>query len=306
MNTKKKGGSFRTAGETIIAKACRTVPGFAKTYQTFERAQTLGQRSKSTIKNYGRSLAKVALHFGIDPVHLSIEQINDFLYSMLKTCTSPSKSYFRHTVYGLKCLFKIMGKQEKALKMPPVRDSETMPVVLSAQEVKALLSKTQNLKHRVLIGLLYGSGLRMNEARKVKIVDLDVQRLQLRVVQGKGRKDRYVVLSKLLVKGIAQYLAKENPQVYLFNGQTPAEPMGERSIQWIINEAVERAGIKKATTCHTLRHSFATHLLENGVDLFSIKEQLGHARIETTLVYLHIAQVTPKAVKSPLDIIYQQ
>jgi integrase/recombinase XerD len=113
-------------------------------------------------------------------------------------------------------------------------------------------------------------------------------------------------LSKLLVKGITEYLAKEKPQVYLFNGQTPGEPMGERSIQWIINEAVERAGIKKPTTCHTLRHTFATHLLENGVDLFSIKEQLGHARIETTLVYLHIAQFTPKGVKSPLDDLYKQ
>lgn len=306
MNTKKNSGSFRTKGETIIAKACRTVPGFAETYQTFERTLTLRQRSKSAMQNYGRSIAKVALHFGIDPVDLSIEQINDFLYTMLKTSTSPSKSYFRHTVYGLKCLFKIMGKEEKALKMPPIRNNETVPVVLSGDEIRRLLSLTANLKHRVLIGLLYGSGLRMNEARKVKIVDLDSQRLQLRVVQGKGRKDRYVVLSKLLVKGISEYLAKEKPQVYLFNGQTPGEPMGERSIQWIINEAVERAGIKKPTTCHTFRHTFATHLLENGADLFSIKEQLGHARIETTLVYLHIAQFTPKRVKSPLDDLYKQ
>lgn len=306
MNTKKNSGSFRTKGETIIAKACRTVPGFAETYQTFERTLTLRQRSKSAMQNYGRSIAKVALHFGMDPVDLSIEQINDFLYTMLKTSTSPSKSYFRHTVYGLKCLFKIMGKEEKALKMPPIRNNETVPVVLSGDEIRRLLSLTANLKHRVLIGLLYGSGLRMNEARKVKIVDLDSQRLQLRVVQGKGRKDRYVVLSKLLVKGISEYLAKEKPQVYLFNGQTPGEPMGERSIQWIINEAVERAGIKKPTTCHTFRHTFATHLLENGADLFSIKEQLGHARIETTLVYLHIAQFTPKRVKSPLDDLYKQ
>jgi len=306
MNTQKKRGSFRTGGETIIAKACRTVPGFAATYQTFERTLTLRQRSKSAMQNYGRSIAKVAIHFGTDPVDLSMEQINDFLYAMLQSSTSPSKSYFRHTVYGLKCLFKIMGKQEKALKMPPIRNNETVPVVLSCEEVKRMLSITRNLKHRVLIGLLYGSGLRMNEARKVKIADIDAERLQVRIVQGKGRKDRYVVLSQLLVRGIKHYLSQEKPQVYLFNGQTPGEPMGERSIQWIINEAVERAGIQKPTTCHTLRHTFATHLLENGADLFSIKEQLGHARIETTLVYLHIAQFTPKRVKSPLDTLYQQ
>jgi integrase/recombinase XerD len=305
MKSKKNPrGSFRNKGETIIAKACRTVPGFAKTYETFERNMTLRQRSKSAMTNYARSIAKVALHFGIDPIDLSIEQINDFLYALLKQSSSPSKSYFRHTVYGLKCLFKMMGKQEKALKMPPVRDSETVPVILSAEEVKNLLATTTNLKHRVLIALLYGSGLRMNEARKVKIVDIDTQRLQLRVVQGKGRKDRYVVLSKILTKGIAQYLAQEKPQVFLFNGLTPGKPMGERSIQWIINEATERAGIQKPTTCHTLRHTFATHLIENGADLFSVKEQLGHSRIETTLVYLHIAQVTPKNVKSPLDTLY--
>jgi site-specific recombinase XerD len=304
MNTEKKRGSFRTQGETIIARACKTVPGFAATYQTFERSMTLDQRSKSAMTNYARAVAKVALHFGVDPVDLSIEQINDYLYSMLKSDTSPSKSYYRHTVYGLKCLFKTMGKPDKALKMPPVRDSETVPVVLSCQEIRTLLMKTSNLKHRVMIGLLYGSGLRMNEARKVKIVDIDTQRLQVRVVQGKGRKDRYTVLSKLLVKGIHEYLAKEKPQVYLFNGLTPGKPMGERSIQWIINEAVERAGIQKPTTCHTLRHTFATHLLESGTDLFSIKEQLGHSRIDTTLVYLHIAQVTPKSVKSPLDTLY--
>jgi site-specific recombinase XerD len=303
MNTSRKSGSFRTKGETIITRACKAVPGFAATWQKFEQSMTLRQRSKSAITNYGRSVAKVALHFGTDPIELSLEQINDFLYAVLKT-SSPSKSYFRHTVYGLKSLFRIMGKPDKALKMPPVRNSETMPVVLSGAEVKSILKTTANLKHRVLIGLLFGSGLRMNEARKLKIADIDFHRFQLRIVQGKGRKDRYVVLSRLLVKGIKDYLAREKPQVYLFNGQQPGEPMGERSIQWIINEAVERAGIQKPTTCHTFRHTFATHLLENGADLFSIKEQLGHARIETTLVYLHIAQVSPKMVKSPLDILY--
>lgn len=306
MNIKSKSGSFRTTGPTIIALACSQVPGFAKTYSAFVRTLTVRQRSSSAIENYARSIAKVTLHFKIDPLDLSIEQINDYLYQMLKNSTSPSKSYFRHTVYGLKCLYKMMGKEEKALKMPPIPKEEKMPVVLAAQEVKQMLRLTKNVKHRVLIALLYGSGLRMNEARKLKIVDIDLQRLQIRIVRGKGRKDRYVVLSKLLAKGITSYLNDEKPQVYLFNGQEAGEPMGERTIQWVINEAVERAGIQKQVTCHTLRHTFATHLLENGTDLFSIKEQLGHAHIDTTLVYLHIAQVSPKNVKSPLDTLYGQ
>jgi integrase/recombinase XerD len=157
MNTKKNSGSFRTSGETIIARECRTVPGFTETYQTLERTLTLRQCSKSAMQNYGRSIANVALHFGIYPVDLSIEQINDFLYAMLKTNTSPNKSYLRHTVYGLKCLFKIMGNQEKALKMPPIRDNDTMPVVLSKQEIKRLLSLTANLKYLVF----HWAGLRL-------------------------------------------------------------------------------------------------------------------------------------------------
>ena len=303
MKQQSERGSFRTKGETIITKAIRTVPGFDETYRKFKQQLVLKQRSKSAVLNYGRAIAKVAIHFGMDPLHLSIEQINDFLYALLKN-SSPSKSYFRHTVYGLKCLFRINGKEAKALQMPPVKDPDTLPVVLSKNEIKRLLSCTTNPKHRVLLALLYSSGLRMNEARTLKITDLDSDRMQIRVRQGKGRKDRYVVFSKLLLKGLRDYYRKDHPQVYLFNGNTPGKPLGERSIQWIIGEAIEKAGIQKQATCHTLRHSFATHLLENGVDLFSIKEQLGHVRIDTTLVYLHIAQLSPKAVKSPLDTLY--
>lgn len=305
MKKQKSGGSFRTKGETIVAKAIRTVPGFGDTYRKFEQQITLEQGSKSALQNYGRSIAKIANHFGVDPLHLGLDQINDYLYTLLKT-SSPSKSYFRHTVYGLKSLYRMFGLQSKALQMPPIKDPETLPVVLSKEEVKKLLSCTENLKHRVMLALLYSSGLRMNEARTLRINDIDSDRMQIHVRMGKGRKDRYVVLSELLLKGLRDYYRKERPEVYLFNGHTPGKPMGERSIQWIINEAVEKAGIQKPATCHTLRHSFATHLLENGVDLFSIKEQLGHARIDTTLVYLHIARVSPKTVKSPLDTLYRK
>jgi integrase/recombinase XerD len=303
MKKQSKSGSFRSKGETIVVKAIRTVPGFGDTYRKFEQQLVLMQRSKSASQNYGRSLAKLAIHFQIDPLNLGIEQINDFLYNLLKT-SPPSKSYFRHTVYGLKCLYRIFGKDVKALQMPPVKDPDTLPVVLSKPEVKKLLACTTNIKHKVMLGLLYGSGLRMNEARMLRISDIDSDRMQIHVRMGKGRKDRYVILSGLLLKGLREYFRKERPQMFLFNGHTPGQPMGERSIQWIINEAVQKSGIQKPATCHTLRHSFATHLLENGVDLFSIKEQLGHARIDTTLVYLHIAQVSPKTVKSPLDTLY--
>jgi len=248
----------------------------------------------------------MTLYFNCSPEELDEEQVLDYLQHLKTLSNTPSSSYFKHTVYGLRFAYKVLGIAGKRVFLPSLKLPKKLPVVLSHREVKQLLKAPQLLKHRLVLAMLYGCGLRRSELLNIKLPDIDLDRRVLHICEGKGRKDRYVVLSKLLVKGIAQYLAKEQPQVYLFNGQVPGEPMGERSIQWIINEAVERAGIKKPTTCHTLRHTFATHLLENGADLFSIKEQLGHARIETTLVYLHIAQFTPKGVKSPLDDLYKQ
>lgn len=146
----------------------------------------------------------------------------------------------------------------------------------------------------------------MNEARTMRIRDIDSDRMQIHVRQGKGRKDRYVVLSKYILKGLRKYYLACRPKTYLFHGTKPGEPLGKRSMQWIVSEAVKKTSIRKEVTVHTLRHSFATHLLEDGVDLYTIKEQLGHERIETTLTYLHIAKTTRQLAHSPLDTLYSK
>lgn len=144
----------------------------------------------------------------------------------------------------------------------------------------------------------------MNELRHLKITDVDQQRKQIHIRQAKGRKDRYVILADLLVDKFQKYISEVKPQTYLFEGQTPGLVLGERSIQYIINEAVSKTDITKNVSMHTLRHSFATHLLEDGLDIHSIQRLLGHSDIRTTIVYLHIAQVTPKSAHSPLDSLY--
>ncbi|MEJ7679348.1 MAG: tyrosine-type recombinase/integrase [Segetibacter sp.] len=177
-------------------------------------------------------------------------------------------------------------------------------MVLSRQECKELFASPVNLKHRFLLAFAYACGLRMNELRLTKINDVDVQRMAVLVCHGKGRKQRYVGMSVFLAQKLPMYLTQVKPVKYLFEGLTAGEPMGERSIQYIISEALQKTNITKAVTMHTLRHSFATHLLEDGVDIQTIQHLLGHADLITTLIYLHVAKVKIKPAHSPLDTLY--
>jgi len=286
-----------------VDQAKDLVPEFKDAYALFIERVTLNQNSKSTIINYSRNLAHLALHFGRVPHKISVDEINSYLYR--KTVHEKlSPSYFKHTVYGLRFWFRLFDMDEKAVQMPVVKEPETLPTVLSKEECKELFKAPRWFKHRFLLAVAYSAGLRMNELRHLKITDLDLHRKQIHIRQGKGKKDRYVILADLIAQKLPNYLREVKPQVYLFEGQTPGQVMGERSIQYIINEALKKSSIQKDVSMHTLRHSFATHLLEDGIDIYSIQRLLGHADIRTTLVYLHVAQVVPKWVHSPLDTLY--
>ena len=277
--------------------------GFSDAYQFFLEQVSAQQLSAGLRTNYGRSIAYVALHFNRLPHQISIEELNAYFYR----CTEVERrslSYFKHAVFGLRFWFRIFGMEENAIKLPSIKKNNTLPVVLSKKECKALFVAPRTFKHRYLLAFSYGCGLRMNELRLLKITDVDLERKCVHVRMGKGKKDRYVLLSTLLGRKFYEYLAACNPRVYLFEGQIPGEPMGERSIQYVINEALKRTDIKKQVSMHTLRHSFATHLLENGVDIHSIQHLLGHADLRTTMVYLHVAQIRAKPAHSPLDSLY--
>ena len=242
MNTIKK------QYNTVVSQAKKSVPGFANEYAKFIERVTINQSSKSLIVNYSRSLAYVAIEFIRCPHEVSVEELNSYLYRMMvhEQC---SLTYFKHAVFALRYWFRLFGMEDKAIQMPPVKKEKKLPVVLSKQECKELFKAPRNLKHWFILTLAYGSGLRINKFRLPRITDLDLQRLQIRVRQGKGRKDRYVPISVLLSQKLPLYLETCRPQTWLFEGNTPGQPMGERSIQYIINEALPKTNIQKQVAC---------------------------------------------------------
>jgi len=248
-------------------------------------------------------VAHLALHFGRCPESVSIEEINCYLYHKVvddKLC----ESYLKHTVFGVRLWLRLYGKDDAAIKIPVMKKSHTLPEVLSKGECKELFKAPKSFKQRFLLAFAYSSGMRLSELRFVKISDIDVDRMKIRVRQGKGKKDRYVVLSQYIKTKLPSYLESYKPERYLFEGNTVGHEMCERSIQNMMIEALKKTNIKKQASLHTLRHSFATHLLEDGVDLYTIQNLLGHSQLRSTIVYLHIAQVLPKTAKSPLDTLY--
>ena len=181
------------------------------------------------------------------------------------------------------------------------RKENKLPQVFSVDQVKQLLSVITNLKHRMVISLFYGTGLRMNEVVNLKMSNIDSKSFQIKVT-GKGSKDRFTILPKQLLEDLRKYYLQDKPETYLFEGQTKGKPMHPRSMQHFVQRYVTMIGLgKKDYSAHTLRHSFATHLLDAGVDIHTIKELLGHSSIATTMIYLHLQQSKRAGLISPFD-----
>lgn len=309
----KKKQSEQLREQKIINQAKNYVEGFKGLIEGYQRDLSVLGRSNSTIENYSRQLASISLYFNEIPTNLDPEQIKEYLYIKQKESKTPSQTFFKFTVYSLRFLLKSHDLPYSYLKLPEIKHDKKLPVVLSKEEVWAMLTNSKLLKHRMLIGLLYGCGLRCFEVRNVRLSNLDFDRKQLHVVQGKGKKDRYVPLSEHLIRGLKIYISTEKPQDWIFNGQ-PIERAGgdfdsrysQRGVQWVINQAAKNAGVLKEVCVHTLRHTFATHLLEDGLDIMSVKDLLGHERIETTMEYLHVVQNRQRVPFSPLDTLFEK
>lgn len=202
-----------------------------------------------------------------------------------------------------------MGLDKKRIQLPQIKRQNDLPVVLSKQEVRELLKAPKYLKHRLMLGMLYGCGLRSYELCNLLRSDVDFHRKTVLVKKGKGKVDRYLPLSPHLVRGLQTYFKTENPVKYVFNSQVTkegtAQALTTRAIQWVIKECRSKVTTQKKFTAHTLRHSYATHLLEDGLNIMSLKELLGHASIETTLVYLQVSNVGSSAKFSPLDTLFK-
>ena len=304
-------------GATLVAQACTKVQGFSDLFARLKRRMRTSGRSTSTLNNYARHLAQLALHFNELPTQLEDDQIEDYLFMLQQKHDTPSESYFKHTVFGLRFLFRLEGLNEKRVALPAIKRQEKLPVVLSREEMKKLLVSPTLLKHRILIALLYDCGLRCMEVRGLQLKDIDLSRCMLHVRQGKGKKDRYVPMGKILTNGIRKYMEAEHPVNWLFNGKGDPGIVGrkggdfdsrysQRGVQWAVKEAVKHAGINKDVSVHTLRHTYATHLLEDGMNIMSIQKLLGHECIDTTMIYLHVAKPSERPPMSPLDRLYDR
>lgn len=264
-------------------------------------------KSQSTLTNYSRCLAHMAQHYNTNPILLDEEQVLDYLHYLKQQHKTPSDSFFKHTVYGLRYAYRMEGMRDKRVTLPSIERPKKLPVILSKAEMRQLLMAPKLLKHRLVLGLLYGCGLRCFELRRLLLKDINFDRGAVHIREGKGRKDRYVPLSKHLSRGLHTYIDNEKPHHWLFNGNNAEGEVvaySQRGVQWVVREARKAAGLNKDVTAHTLRHTYATHLLEDGLDIVSIKELLGHAHIETTLIYLHVSQMGRQKPFSPLDTLY--
>ena len=269
---------------------------------------SINGKSKSTLNNYSRCLAHLALHYNKSPETLDKEAIDDYLFHCKNLHDTPSDSFFKHTIYGLRAIYKLLGMDGRKVQLPQIKRDNSLPVVMSLSEVKKLIAAPKYLKHKLIIATLYGCGLRSYELCVLKLCDVDFERATVFIKKQKGRLDRYVPLNAHLARGLKTYIQTENPYEYLFNSQVTDDgkplPITTNGIRWVIKENRSKIGTSKKITAHTLRHTYATHLLESGLNLIALKELLGHARIETTLIYLHVSNTGSSKKYSPLDILY--
>jgi site-specific recombinase XerD len=231
---------------------------------------------------------------------ISEEEIVTFLRYLVND-RQVSTSYQNQSINAIKFYYeRVLGGKRKIYKIERPRKEKFLPEVLSEEEVVAILKSITNLKHRATIMTIYSGGLRISELINLKVKDIDSQRMQIRVEQAKGKKDRYTLLSKKTLDTLRMYFVEYKPKDWLFEGENGGQ-YSQRAIQNILSKAVKIANIKKHITVHTLRHSFATHLLESGTDLRYIQSLLGHSSSKTTEIYTHITTKGLEQIKNPLD-----
>jgi site-specific recombinase XerD len=284
----------------------QTVPGFEKVYHKLKQQTILSGRSQSTFDNYIRRIALVCLEYNRLPEDISEDEINEYLTGLAQMPKSPSRSSFKHAVYGLRFYFRLIGLAKRSTDLPSMKKEAKLPVIFNRSELRQLFKAPTLLKHRIALTLIYSAGLRSQEAINLKLSDIDFERRTIHIRQSKYKKDRIVPLSRYMAKGLKQYIAAEHPHIWLFNGKEPDGRYSVKGLSWIMRETLKKTGIAKDVSLHSLRHSYATHLLEDGVNIVTIKELLGHTHIITTMIYLHVAQIPPGSAHSPLDTLYPQ
>ena len=269
--------------------------------EDFKQLLTIKRYSPRTIETYTNALRQFLTFFHPkSPESIDVKEIEAFISEQVKR-NGISASYQKQLVGSIKLLYNEVYRRNLSLNyLYPDRSSFKIPVVLTKDEVKAILDATENLKHRAMLSGLYSGGLRLSEIVNLKIKDIDSKRMIVSVRNAKGNKDREVMLSEKFLLLLREYYSAYTPNDWLFEGQGGRQ-YSPRSVQLVFKAALQKSGVKKKASVHTLRHSFATHLLENGTDIRFIQSFLGHRSIRTTQIYTHITNANKANIKSPLD-----
>ena len=261
---------------------------------------TARRLSEATQKDYVRNVRNFTAFLGRSPDTATSDDLRRFQLHMAQQQVSPWS--INAAIAALRFFFTVtLERPDLVRPLRMVNEPRKAPVVLSQEEVARLLEAAPGLKYKAALSVAYGAGLRVSEVANLKVSDIDSERMTLRVEQGKGQRDRYVMLSPQLLELLRDWWRASRPQVWLFPGQNPINPMTPRQLNRAVHAAKDLAGISKRVSPHTLRHSFATHLLEQGVDIRVIQVLLGHAKLETTALYTRVAVNTVRDIKSPLD-----
>ena len=268
---------------------------------------SIGHYSPHTVRNYLSELRYLFVYYcDVSPEDLTEDMIMEYLVYLAKTLQC-SRVKCRMAAQSISFFCRHVLRRPYVI--PSVvypRTASKLPVVMSAEEIKSLIDTVKNIKHRTIIMLLYSSGLRVSEISHLKITDIDSKSMRIKVVQGKGSKDRYTLLSQQVLVELRTYYIIYKPKEYLFNGSGPGRPLSVRSIEHLVQKALIQLGLEsKNYTVHTIRHSFATHLVDNGTDLHTVKELLGHSSLQTTMRYMHLTTKRIEGIVNPYDVLPQ-
>lgn len=300
INTLEELATYQTKPTTTVSKPDNITREGDIVLNRYKQHLILRSYSPHTQRNYLHAFSSFLKSIEPKcPHELQKEDILQYMQELIRD-RQPSESYQNLIINAIKFWYEQVEKQPRTIyELPRPRKAEPLPKVLSLKEVTLLLKNTENLKHRSILMLAYGAGLRLGEILGLKLTDINSQRMIIRVNRGKGKKDRELPLPEKLLKLLRDYVTLYKPKELLFEGQEKGNPYSSRSAQQVIKQAAMRAGIKRPVTMHMLRHSYATHLLESGTDIRYIQEALGHESIRTTEVYTHVAKDRKPA--SPLD-----
>ena len=266
--------------------------------KTVETELSISQNSPYTIRNYIDANKKLLDFSGKYPEDINSDDVREYMVRKLYESRANSVILF---LAAIKFAYTLVFRKDITISIKRPKKEKTLPVVLSKSEIKQLLNSSSNRKSTLIISLIYAAGLRVSELVNLKVLDLNFEEKIGNILMGKGKKDRVFNIPSFLEEDLQNEAEKQNKieQKYLFSG--PNGRLSSRNIQKIVKRAAQRAGIKKEVHTHTLRHSFATHLLENGVDIRKIQELLGHSSISTTEIYTHVSTQELRKIKSPID-----